>query len=178
MVDGRAGEMVFRHPMIKSVVVERSTHEERRYAHLRLADLFADQPERRGHHLAEATSAPDEDIAAAVEDGAHRTLQRGDVVGADHPAPARRRPQPTPIGPEPAAGRRGVRRCALRRASWRAPRSCCATPHRGDPTLGETLHAAVAAAYLLLNTDGDAETAHQLLTDAIESALDRARTGP
>ena len=30
--------------------------------------------------------------------------------------------------------------------------------HRGDPTLGQTLHAAVATAYLLLNTDGHAET--------------------
>ena len=49
-----AGEMRFRHPMIKSVVVERSTHDERRRAHQRLAELFADQPERRGHHLAEA----------------------------------------------------------------------------------------------------------------------------
>ena len=74
--------MRFRHPMIKSVVVERSTHEERRAAHLRLAVLFADQPERRGHHLGEAALAPDEDVAAAVEDGAHRTLRRGDVVGA------------------------------------------------------------------------------------------------
>src|SRR5262249_50033805 len=82
VVDDRIGELRFRHPMIKSVVVERSTHHERRMAHQRLAELFADQPERRGHHLAEAAFAPDEEIAAAVEDGAHRTLQRGDVVGA------------------------------------------------------------------------------------------------
>ena len=82
VVDDRAGEMRFRHPMIKSVVVERSTHDERRKAHLRLAERCADQPERRGHHLAEAAFTPDEEIAAAVEDGAHRTLQRGNVVGA------------------------------------------------------------------------------------------------
>ena len=79
VVDDRAGELRFRHPMIKSVVVERSTHDERRKAHLRLAERFADQPERRGHHLAEAAFTPDEEIAAAVEDGAHRTLQRGDL---------------------------------------------------------------------------------------------------
>jgi hypothetical protein len=66
----------------RALGVERSTHEERRAAHLRLAALFADQPERRGHHLGEAALAPDEDVAAAVEDGAHRTLRRGDVVGA------------------------------------------------------------------------------------------------
>jgi hypothetical protein len=73
VVDDRTGVMRFRHPMINSAVVERSTHEERRAAHLRLAVLFADQPERRGHHLGEAALAPDEDVAAAVEDGAHRT---------------------------------------------------------------------------------------------------------
>src|SRR6185312_9794856 len=42
---------------------------------------------------------------------------------------------------------------------------------RRDPTLGETLRAAAATAYLLLNSDGDAETTHRLLTVAIESAL-------
>ena len=43
--------------------------------------------------------------------------------------------------------------------------------HRRDPTLGETLRAAAATAYLLLNSDGDAKTTHRLLTVAIESAL-------
>ena len=82
VVDDRIGELRFRHPILKSVVVERSTHDERRSAHQRLAELFADQPERRGHHLAEAADAPDEEIAAAIEEAAHRTLERGDVVGA------------------------------------------------------------------------------------------------
>ncbi len=170
VVDDRTGEMVFRHPMIKSVVVDRSTHEERRHAHLRLAGLLADQPERRGHHLAEATSAPDEDVAAAVEDGAHRTLQRGDVVGAvtwlmraadlspDRSDRSRRLADAAYVGAH-SAGRLESSSELLRDA------------HRGDPTLGQTLHAAVATAYLLLNTDGHVETAHQLLTDAIESAV-------
>ena len=43
--------------------------------------------------------------------------------------------------------------------------------HRRDPTLGETLRAAAATAYLLLNSDGDAKTTHRLLTVALESAL-------
>ena len=115
VVDDRSGEMRFRHPMIKSVVVERSTHDERRAAHLRLAELFADQPERRGHHLAEAAFAPDED-----------DRRRGRGRRASHPAARRRRrrhlqaaaggrSQPEPKRPEPAAGRRGVRRRPLRR---------------------------------------------------------------
>src|SRR5262249_1371728 len=45
-----------------------------------------------------------------------------------------------------------------------------AAPRRA-PTPGETLQAAAATAYLLLNSDGNAETTHRLLTVAIESAL-------
>src|SRR5262249_37285620 len=45
---------------------------------------------------------------------------------------------------------------------------------RRDPTLGETLHAAAATAYLLLNSDGNAETTHHLLTVGIESALSQS----
>ena len=114
VVDDRSGEMRFRHPMIKSVVVEHSTHDERRAAHQRLAELFADQPERRGHHLAEAAAAPDEDVAAAVEDGAHRTLATRRRRRRDLQAAEGGRSQPGPEGPEPAVGRRGVRRRPLR----------------------------------------------------------------
>ena len=57
----------------------------RRTARTRTCDWPSCSPTSRN---GEATTsprrriAPDEDIAAAVEDGAHRTLQRGDVVGA------------------------------------------------------------------------------------------------
>jgi DNA-binding CsgD family transcriptional regulator len=170
LVDDRAGELRFRHPMIKSVVVEGSTHDQRRAAHLRLAELLADRPEQRGHHLAEAAFAPDEEVAAAVELGAHRTLQRGDVVGAisrllraadlspNRSDRSRRLADAAYFGAH-SAGRLDSSSQLLRDA------------HRRDPTLGETLHAAVATAYLLLNSEGDAQTTHQLLTVALESAL-------
>jgi DNA-binding CsgD family transcriptional regulator len=171
LVDERRGEIVFRHPMIKSAVVERSTHEQRRAAHLRLAELLADQPERRGHHLAEAAFAPDEEVAAAVEDGAHRILQRGDVVGAisrllkaadlspNRSDRSRRLADAAYLGAH-SAGRLDSASELLRDAQ------------RADPTLGETVHAAAATAYLLLNSEGHARTTHHLLTAAIESALD------
>ena len=170
VVDDRAGELRFRHPMIKSVVVERSTHDERREAHLRLAERFSDQPERRGHHLAEAAFAPDEDIAAAVEDGAHRTLQRGDVVGA-----ISRLLRAADLSPNPTDRSRRLADAAYVGAHSAGQLDSASEllhdARRRDPTLGETLRAAAATAYLLLNSDGDAETTHRLLTVAIESAL-------
>jgi DNA-binding CsgD family transcriptional regulator len=170
VVDDRAGELRFRHPMIKSVAVGRSTHDERRDAHLRLAELFSDQPERRGYHLAEAAFAPDEDIAAAVEDAAHRTLQRGDVVGA-----ISRLLKAADLSPDPTGRSRRLADAAYVGAHSAGQLDSASEllrdAHRRDPTLGETLHAAAATAYLLLNSDGNAETTHRLLTVAIESAL-------
>jgi hypothetical protein len=171
LIDERRGEMRFRHPMIKSVVVERSTHDQRCAAHRRLAGLFADQLERRGHHLAEAAFAPDEEVAAAVEDGAQRTLQRGDVVGA-----ISRLLRAADLSPNPRDRSRRLADAAYvgAHSAGRLDRSLqlLRDAHRRDPSLGETLHAAVATAYLLVNSDGNAQTTHQLLTVAIQSALD------
>jgi DNA-binding CsgD family transcriptional regulator/tetratricopeptide (TPR) repeat protein len=170
VIDERSGEMRFRHPMIKSVVVENSTHDQRRVAHLRLAELFADQPERRGHHLAQAAFAPDEEIAAAVEDGARRTLQRGDVVGA-----ISRLLRAADLSPKPRDRSRRLADAAYvgvtSAGQIESASELLRDAHRRDPTLGETLQAAAATAYLLLNSEGNAETTHRLLTVAIESAL-------
>lgn len=78
--NGRA--VRFRHPLVRSAVVDGSTGEQRRVAHRRLAEALADQPERRGDHLARATTAPDEAVAAVVESAARSSLRRGDADGA------------------------------------------------------------------------------------------------
>ncbi len=173
VVDDRIGELRFRHPILKSVVVERSTHAERRAAHQRLAELFAEQPERRGHHLAEAADAPDEEVAAAIEEAARRTLERGDVAGAiskllraadlsPNRADRSRRLADTAFTGARLAGDLDRASALLRDAQQR------------DPTLGETLHAAVATAYVLLNGDGNTDTAAHLLVAAIDAALAEA----
>ena len=57
-VDAASQRIVFRHPLIRSAVVEVSTAQERRRAHRGLAAVLLDQPERRARHLAEAWSSP------------------------------------------------------------------------------------------------------------------------
>lgn len=170
VIDERVGEIRFRHPMIKSAVVELSTHDDRRKAHQRLAEIFADQPERRGHHVAESAEAPDETVAVVVEEGANRTLQRGDVVGA-----VGRLMRAADLSPDRSDRSRRLAHAAFigAFAAGELERSSqmLRDAKRKDPTLGGTLHAAVATAYMLLNSDGDVTMAHRLLTDAIESAL-------
>lgn len=170
VIDDEVGELSFRHPMIKSVLVECSTRDERRAAHLRLAEVFADQPERRGHHLGEAADAPDEVIAAAIEEAARRTLERGDVVGA-----IPRLLRAADLSPQGADRSRRLAATAYAGARLAGDLDHASKllrdAHRGDPRVSETLQAAVATAYLLLNSDGNADTAAHLLLAAIDAAL-------
>src|SRR5262249_49187119 len=76
-VDEATHRLAFHHPLMSSAVVDLSHAEERRAAHRVLADVWADQPDRRAWHLAEATVEPDESVAAQLEAVAGRILARG-----------------------------------------------------------------------------------------------------
>lgn len=170
VIDDRVGQIRFRHPLIRSTLVELSTHDARREAHRRLAEVYADRPERHGHHVAEAAQAPDEAVAAAVERGAQHTLRRGDVVGA-----VGRLLRAADLSPDRSERSRRLAHAAFIGAfaagELEQSSQLLRDARRRDPTLGATLEAAVATAYMLLNSDGDATVAHRLLTVAIESAL-------
>ena len=158
----------FRHPLIAGAVVELSTSGERRDAHRALADALSDQPERRAWHLAEATVGPDEEVAGLLGRAAERVLRRGDGVGAV--TALLRAADLSPLGPDRA---RRLAEAAyvgayvtgdLRNVSQRLMDA-----RRADPSCGQSLQAAVAAAHLLLNGEGDIDTAHRLLVGAIET---------
>ncbi|HTW41733.1 MAG TPA: LuxR family transcriptional regulator [Solirubrobacteraceae bacterium] len=173
--DGSTHRLAFRHPMIGSAVVALSTGAERRSAHALLAKVWADQPDRRVWHLAEATVDPDEQVAALLDVAAGRVLGRGDGVGAvnalvraaelspDRGDRARRLAQAAYIGADVTGELQGASQLL-------------ADAQRLDPGLTGSLEAAAAASHLLLNGDGDVNTAHRLLVGAIESR--RPTAGP
>jgi hypothetical protein len=172
-VDGRTHRLAFRHPLIRSAVVELSTNDERRRAHRALADRLAHQPDRRAWHFAEATVEPDEHVAGLLEQAGHRILARGDAVGAV--VALTRASELSPGGAD--RGRRLAEAAYIGAdvtGDLRNASQLLDNARRADPELSGSLQAAVAASYALLNGDGDVDTAHRVLVGAIESQADDA----
>lgn len=167
-IDRTTRRPTFRHPLIRSAVVELSTHTERRGAHATLAELFSAQPDRHAWHLAEATVTPDEAVADLLARAAYRFLKRGDSTGAiaaltraaelspHREDRARRLAEAAYLGADVTGD--------LRRAA-----QLLADAHEADPEFRHTLQAAATAAIVLINGEGDVDTAHRLLAGAIES---------
>ncbi|MFI1439126.1 ATP-binding protein [Streptomyces fructofermentans] len=167
-IDEGARRLRFRHPLIRATLVENSLSGERRAVHAALAHVLVDQPERRAWHLGEATLEPDENVATLLEEAARIALRRGDAVGGmqtfirsadlspQGPDRTRRRAEAAYVGAESAGALPSAQRLLDdARHTARNPES--------------SLHSAAATALLLLNGDGDVDTAHSLLVNAVEA---------
>ncbi|MFJ9775199.1 AAA family ATPase [Kitasatospora sp. NPDC101157] len=81
-VEVATGDFVFRHPLVRSAVVRMATPNQRRAAHLALAQVHRENLERRATHLAAATVDPDEDVADILEAAAESATRRGGALAA------------------------------------------------------------------------------------------------
>ena len=165
-VDDRTSKLTFRHPLTRSAAIELSTSSDRRRAHRMLAARLAEQPERQAWHLAAAATGPDENAADLLERVAQRLARRGDATATV--TALLRAAELSPDGP--ARVRRLVAAAHAGAIMVRDPASApqlLAAARSPDLQRGESLQAAMTTAYVLLNADGDIETAYRLLTNAI-----------
>jgi DNA-binding CsgD family transcriptional regulator len=166
-LDDATYRLVFRHPLIRSAVVDLSQAEERRNAHRVLAEVWANQPDRRAWHLAESAVEPDESIAAQLETLAARILARGDAVGC-----VKALTRAAELSPRSGERHRRLAAAAYIGADVAGDlgnaSNVLAQLRRGEVEVQGSLLAAVAASAFLLNSDGDVATTHRLLVGAIE----------
>ncbi|MFJ3903956.1 AAA family ATPase [Streptomyces sp. NPDC090025] len=165
--DETTGRLEFRHPLIRSAVVELSTGEQRRSVHRVLAEAWTGVLEQRAWHLGRATVDPDEQVAALLEEAAELSAGRGDGpsgvaamvraadLSPDGSARARRLAKAAYLGATLTGNLRDVPRL-LGVARQAAP----------GP---DSLPAAVATSIHLLNSYGDIDTAHRVLSGAMDA---------
>jgi DNA-binding CsgD family transcriptional regulator len=82
IIDADLQMLRFRHPLIRSAVAQSAAVVDRRRVHEALADVLADQPDRRAWHRAALLSGEHEEIALELEQAAARAQQRGAVAVA------------------------------------------------------------------------------------------------
>ena len=75
IVTERAGELAFRHPLLRAAVYQSAASSERRAAHAALGAV-ANDPRVRAWHLAHAAAGADETVAAALEEAARDARAR------------------------------------------------------------------------------------------------------
>jgi DNA-binding CsgD family transcriptional regulator len=175
-VDYGGSRVTFRHPLIRSAVVELAAADERRAVHRSLAAQHSAEAALRAWHLAQAATGPDEGVAALLQSVAHVNLWRGDSVGAI--GELLRAAELSPAGADRAR--------RLAEAAYLGE-TVTGDMHDVGPLLDGARHAdpehagglagAVAHAYYLLNSHGDVDAAHQMLVRAINSLEDPADAG-
>jgi DNA-binding CsgD family transcriptional regulator len=175
-IDGAAARVSFRHPLIRSAIVETATDDERRWVHQILAERHAGEQARRAWHLAEASTGPDESVASLLQEVAHSDLSRGDSVTA-----LKEFLRAADLSPDGADRARRLAEAAYLGAivagDVQAVPALMDAARAADPQHGGSLTGALADAYRLLHADGDIDGAHRLLAGAIETLKDPGDAG-
>ena len=81
LVAADGGTLTFRHPLVRHAIRQQATLPERQRAHLALART-SPEPDRQVWHRAAAADAPDDALAAELEEAGARAQRRGGVAAA------------------------------------------------------------------------------------------------
>ncbi|MEU9719767.1 LuxR family transcriptional regulator [Streptomyces sp. NPDC047976] len=169
-----ADEFVFRHPLVRSAVVQMATPVQRRAAHLALARLHRGNLERRATHLAAATAGPDEDVAGILEAAAGSATRRGGALAA-----VTWLTRAAELSENPADRSRRLADAAFVAGHAARPGQAHRLV-RADPAPGAAQSPAwvLAAAYQSLYQDGDVRSTHRQVSAAIEKLRNELRNEP
>ncbi|MGW3466470.1 helix-turn-helix transcriptional regulator, partial [Streptomyces olivaceoviridis] len=173
-IDPVSGDFVFRHPLVRSTVVQTATPNERRAAHAVLAHVHRDDVERRAMHLAASTVDPDEEVAAALEAAADSATRRG---GSQAAVTWLTRAAELSEGREERSRRLGSAAFIAGHAGLldRAQQLVGSDTASGG---NDSPASVVASAYGALYDDGDVRSSHRQVTAAIESIRDSGVAEP
>ncbi|MEH1058355.1 LuxR C-terminal-related transcriptional regulator [Micromonospora sp. CPCC 206171] len=171
-VDMSRSRLDFRHPLVRSAVVQMAGPGQQRSAHAALAEQLHDQPYRRAMHLAGATEGKDESVAGLVERAAVEMQRRGDPVGAV--TALRRAAELSPHGGDES---QRLAQAAYLRADvtgdLRGVPELLNDARRADAASTQSLASAVALSSHRLHIDGDVDSAHRTVVEAINALPDR-----
>jgi DNA-binding CsgD family transcriptional regulator/tetratricopeptide (TPR) repeat protein len=169
-----ASRIVFRHPLVRSALVESSTLSQRRAAHAALAAALrsAEDADRRVWHQALATLTTDEEVAAALEASARRYQARAGPASA-----ATAFVRAAELSAD--EGRRTRRLAAAAEAAWAAGQ-----PERARELIARALPLATARARVELlqlrgvieARTGDVRSAVTVLLEAADASEDASLT--
>ncbi len=173
MVRTGSDRLLIRHPIIRAAVVAGATPEQRTGAHQVLGQVLSgmgEDLERRAWHLFEAESAPSAQAASLLEQAATLAYRRGN--GAAAMAMLLRSAD---MSADPAERMRRLARAAYVGASVNVPQAARIIEdlHLAHPGTSQSLGAAVAAAIVFIDGEGDVDMAHRLLTRAISGYTNR-----
>ncbi|MFD5702543.1 helix-turn-helix transcriptional regulator [Streptomyces lasiicapitis] len=168
-----AGRLTFRHPLIRAAAYRSAPLASRVAAHRALAEALprVGGADRRAWQLAAASTAPDEYVAATLEETARHARARGGY--AAEAAARERAAQLTPDGPA-RAGRLALAAVAAADAGQSEHAAALAqraAPHLTDPALLARL-ARVRASVARERDEFDA--AHKVLVDTASAIAERA----
>lgn len=164
--DTATGDPVFRHPLVRSALLQSATPNERRAAHAELARLHRADIERHAAHLAAATVDPDEAVAAVLERAARSATARGGAASAV--ALLTRAAELSP-GAAPRSRRLGdaayvaAQSALLDQAQELREASDRLAGAHQSPT------AVITSAYAALYQEGDVRSAHRRVAVALEA---------